>query len=120
MGIGTENRLHIYKRPWRTPAGSDPDANRLAGLHSTVVVSFLTSPNESARQALHSINSQGGRVAYQSRVVFSASQAWRQATRPNQATLSPAASTTSSAPAAANRPLISVSFFSTTSRVLRL
>src|SRR5450759_5204805 len=38
MGTGTENRLHIYKRPCCTPAGADPDTNRLAGLHSIVVV----------------------------------------------------------------------------------
>ena len=39
------------------------------------------------------------------------------ATRPNHHTLSPAASTTSNAPKAANSALISVSFFSTINRV---
>src|ERR1700704_1691139 len=38
MSTKTENRLHIYKRPCCTPAGADPDTNRLAGLHSIVVV----------------------------------------------------------------------------------
>ena len=36
--IGTENRLHIYKRPSRTlKVCAGPDTNRSAGLHSFVV-----------------------------------------------------------------------------------
>ena len=89
-------------------------AQTLLQLFVTVVVlglDPLVAPLVGVVAAFHGMPARGRRLS-------SAVAGSGQATRPNHQTDSPAAVTTSSAPSAANSALTSVSFFSTTRRLL--